>query len=32
MLAGTLMLRGVRFLFGIGMGSEYMDDAPQPEE
>ena len=32
MLAGTLMLRGVRFLFGIGMGSEYMEDAPQPEE
>lgn len=32
MLAGTLMLRGVRFLFGIGMGSEYMEDAPGPEE
>ncbi len=32
MLAGTLMLRGVRFLFGIGMGSEYMEDAPAPEE
>jgi len=31
-LAGTLMLRGVRFLFGIGMGSEYMEDAPEPEE
>ncbi len=32
MLAGTLMLRGVRFLFGIGMGSEYMEDAPGQEE
>jgi leader peptidase (prepilin peptidase)/N-methyltransferase len=32
MLAGTLVLRGVRFLFGIGMGSEYMEDAPQPDE
>ena len=32
MVAGTLMLRGVRFLFGIGMGSEYMEDAPGPEE
>jgi leader peptidase (prepilin peptidase)/N-methyltransferase len=32
MLAGTLMLRGVRFLFGLGMGSEYMEEAPEPGE
>jgi len=32
MLAGTLMLRGVRFLFGLGMGSQYMEDAPEMEE
>jgi len=31
-LAGTLVLRGVRFLFGLGMGSEYMEEAPEPEE
>jgi leader peptidase (prepilin peptidase)/N-methyltransferase len=32
MLAGTLTLRGVRFLFGLGMGSQYMEDAPEAEE
>jgi leader peptidase (prepilin peptidase)/N-methyltransferase len=31
-LAGTLLLRGVRFLFGLGMGSEYMEEAPESEE
>jgi leader peptidase (prepilin peptidase)/N-methyltransferase len=29
-LAGTLLLRIVRFLFGLGRGKEYMDD-PHPE-
>jgi leader peptidase (prepilin peptidase)/N-methyltransferase len=32
MLAGTLTLRVVRFLFGLGMGSAFMEDAPGPEE
>jgi leader peptidase (prepilin peptidase)/N-methyltransferase len=30
MLVGTFLLRGVRFLFGIGMGSRYMED-PHPD-
>ncbi len=28
LVAGTLLLRAVRFLFGIGMGAEYMDPEP----
>src|SRR5579864_6795937 len=31
-IAGTMMLRGVRFLFGLGMGSQYMEEAPELEE
>jgi leader peptidase (prepilin peptidase)/N-methyltransferase len=31
-LAGTLLLRAVRFLFGFGMGAEYMDPAPPQAE
>jgi leader peptidase (prepilin peptidase)/N-methyltransferase len=31
MLMGTLMLRGVRFCFGIGMGAEYMEESPDPD-
>jgi leader peptidase (prepilin peptidase)/N-methyltransferase len=32
MLIGTLTLRFVRFFFGLGMGSQYMEDAPEVEE
>jgi leader peptidase (prepilin peptidase) / N-methyltransferase len=31
-LAGTLLLRAIRFLFGFGMGAQYMDPAPQIEQ
>jgi leader peptidase (prepilin peptidase)/N-methyltransferase len=31
MLMGTLLLRGVRFCFGIGMGAEYMEEPPDPD-
>lgn len=31
LLVGTLMLRHVRFCFGLGMGPAYMDDAPEEQ-
>jgi leader peptidase (prepilin peptidase)/N-methyltransferase len=30
MLMGTVMLRLVRFCFGVGMGAEYMEEPPDP--